>query len=313
VAADTADGIRRTARLMGCDASILITGDDADPARASALADAGIDRLHDLERRWSRFEDDSEISRLNAAGGAVRQVSEETVHLVEAMVRAWHATHGAYDPTLLGALVGLGYAASRDDETKRTSLAPTTSLRGHPDDVRVDVRASMVQLPRGTALDPGGIGKGLAADIVAGELVDAGAGGAIVEVGGDLRAAGVAPGRQPWEIELDPCRDGTDGRRVRLSAGGVATSTSHLRTWTHDGRPRHHLLDPDSLEPARGDVVSCTVIAGSAAWAEAFTKVAFVRDIAVAMALLEAHSLAASITTDDGVRHDTAAWAAFCP
>lgn len=311
MAADTTGTSRCRTRLMGCDASILVFTNPSAPVPAAALAERGIERLGELERRWSRFETDSEISRLNRGAGAPHEVSTDTVRLVEMMVRAWYATDRAFDPTLLAALVGLGYAASRDDETKRTSLAPSTGMRGRPDAILVDATASIVQLPKGTALDPGGIGKGLAADIVTGELVAAGGRGVVVEVGGDLRVSGVTPGGGPWEIALDPCRDGSDHRRVRICAGGVATSTGHLRTWSHGERHHHHLLDPRTLAPSRGDVASCTVIAGSAAWAEAFTKVPFVHGADEALEHFEAHSLAASITTDDGRRHDSTSWEAF--
>lgn len=47
-------------------------------------------------------------------------------------------------------------------------------------------------------IDLGGIGKGYAADLIAAELIAAGAEGVSVNLGGDLRVAGVAPGAQPW-------------------------------------------------------------------------------------------------------------------
>ena len=130
-------------------------------------------------------------------------------------------------------------------------------------------------LPVGTTIDPGGIGKGLAADIVTGELVAARALGAMVEIGGDLCVAGIGPyAMSGWVIEVDPGVT-TGITSVALSAGGVAMSTSRLRTWTVDGRTRHHLVDPQTLDCSDSDSVSCTVIAGTAAWAEAFTKTAF--------------------------------------
>ncbi len=290
-------------RTMSCPATVSVAGDPALVGRA-------VERLHELERRWSRFLPSSEISRLNAAGGVPCRVSPDTVRLVESLVRAWHLTDGAFDPTLLGALVGLGYAASRDDVTARTSVPAGAGRRGDPGGVLVDPAAGVVVAPRGTVLDPGGIGKGLAADLVVGELLDAGAHGALVEIGGDLRAGGAPPGGWAWTVDVaGPRREHL--ARIALAAGGVATSSTRFRRWTGPDGERHHLVDPTTLRSCDTTVVSCTVVAGTAAWSEAFTKVAFVRDRRVAGELYERHGLAALIVTEDGVRHPSPAWSRF--
>ena len=297
---------------MSCDATVAVTG-TVGPASADELADRAVARLHQLEGRWSRFRSTSELSTLNAAGGAPAVVSSDTLELVMRLVQAWHLTDGDFDPTLLGALVELGYAASRDDATLRTSLAPSTGLRGRPEGVLIDTDAHVVQLPAGTVLDPGGLGKGLAADIVTGELLAQGATGALVEIGGDLRVRGEAPGCDAWIIAVDTAIAG-DPCVVRLVDGAVATSTTRLRTWDSDGEARHHLIDPTTLHPSRSATVSCTVVAGSGAWAEAFTKVAFARDPADALAAYESRGLAASVTAlTDGApsRSVTSAWESF--
>src|SRR5687767_10207033 len=118
---------------MSCCAHAVVVAD-----RPGSLLDHVGDRLDELEQRWSRFLPASEISELNAAGGAPRRVSTDTVRLVESLVQAWHATAGAFDPTLLGALVELGYAASRTDVTVRTSLARDVRPVGRADHVLVD-------------------------------------------------------------------------------------------------------------------------------------------------------------------------------
>ena len=290
---------------MNCSAIAVVVAERPEP-----LLDHVGRRLDELERRWSRFLDDSEISGLNNAGGQPRRCSSDTVALVEALVRGWHLTDGAFDPTLLGTLVELGYAASRSDATIHTSLAGDVRPVGRPDLVLVARQTGVVQLPVGTSLDPGGLGKGLAADLIASELLDLGADGALVEIGGDLCVLGSPPEGDGWPIEI---RSATDGAptQVLLAAGGVATSSSRLRTWWASGRERHHLLDPRTLQPTADDVIGCTVIAGSAASAEAFTKVAFVAGCADALTVYDRHRLAARITTEDGSVHHTFAWEAF--
>jgi thiamine biosynthesis lipoprotein len=160
-------------------------------------------------------------------------------------------------------------------------------------------------------LDPGGLGKGLAADLISTELVDGGAAGALVEIGGDLAVRGTAPGPGGWSIAVaDPYGD-TSALRVELLTGGVATSSSRIRTWLAGGRRLHHLLDPSTLQPTEGDVVACTVIAGTAAWGEASTKVAFVDGLDAGLEYYTRSGLAARVSTVDGRHHRSPAWKEF--
>jgi thiamine biosynthesis lipoprotein len=296
----------RALHAMSCRASVVVVGAGDQLAPLLDLAAA---RITELELRWSRFLHDSEVSALNRHAGRALQVSADTVALVEAMVRGWHATERCYDPSLLAALVDLGYDASRQSPEAVTALSPRAERRGEPGAIGVDPEQRVVMLPAGTAIDPGGVGKGLAADIVVDELIEAGADGALVEIGGDLRVAGRAPVSEGWIVAVDTgaAVDST----IALQAGGVATSTSRRRTWRTGGVDRHHLIDPATLDPSDNGCTSCTVIAGTAAWAEVFTKVAFVRSLDEAIGTFDRHRLAASLTTEDGQRHLTTAWERF--
>ena len=131
----------------------------------------------------------------------------------------------------------------------------------------------------GTGFDPGGIGKGLAADIVIGELLAAGAEGAVRE-----------PRWRSPRRRLQPARRGVDDRDrhpsidepialIGLHVGAVATSTTLRRRWTVDGQVRHHLIDPTTGEPSRSDLELITVIAGEAWVAEVMAKAVLLRGI----------------------------------
>jgi thiamine biosynthesis lipoprotein len=160
-------------------------------------------------------------------------------------------------------------------------------------------------------IDPGGLGKGLAADLVADEAMQAGALGSLVEIGGDIRVAGIPPEGSGWPISISAIGTDVPSAVIDVSDGGIATSTPRLRTWSTNGEHRHHLIDPTTLRPSTADVVSCTVIAGTAAWAEAFTKIAFSVDLESALDSLERWGLAASITTSTDTI-TTPSWKEFC-
>ncbi len=311
-------------RAMGSEARITVvgTGDTYDRGELRHALRAARRRLEQLELCWSRFIPTSDVSRLNTAQGRPVVVDRSTIELVVAMVQAWWATDGAFDPTLLGALVGLGYASDWDDPARVSMLAPESLWRGTPDAIVVDTAACVVTLPVGTTLDGGGIGKGLAADLAVATALEAGADGALVSIGGDLRAGGHSPQPGGWTIGVaDPRHEAQEIGRVRLLDGGVATSGTLKRRWTSPaGLGVHHLLDPSTGCPARtrsGDaetsvrVVQATVIAGTGAWAEAWTKAVIVLGAGRAFATLDRMGLAAMVVGEAGDVHRNAAWAAY--
>ena len=186
-AGDAVDVRERTFHVMGSTARIVVVdGHAGDLHRADA-------RLRRFEARWSRFVPESDLSRLNHAEGDPVPVAPETLVLLDHLVAAWRATAGAFDPTLLPALVAAGDAASRDDPAARTTLPPSARWPGDPDGITIDHDRRSARLPVGTTVDAGGLGKGLAADLVVADLLAGGAAGALVSIGGDLRVAGRAP------------------------------------------------------------------------------------------------------------------------
>lgn len=255
--------------VMGSSAHVVVVG-----GRAGAAEAAG-QRLADLEARWSRFRPDSELSRLGRSGAPVL-ASPDTTVLVEALLVAWQRTHGRFDPTMGPRLDDLG-RPRRDVDTVQVPLhLPGARPSPGCDGLTVGARG-IVTVPSGISLDPGGLGKGLAADIVAGELIAAGAAGALVNVGGDLRVTGRSPRGSAWTVAVeDPARPGTVVAAVELVDGGVATTTSARQHWSVGNGTAHHVLDPRTGLPGGSpDRVQVTVVAGSAWWAEVLATVAF--------------------------------------
>ncbi len=185
---------------MGTQVDLLVVD-----APTAALAHARA-RLATLEARWSRFRPDSEISALNRAAGQPVAVSPETLTLVTLAAVGWQASGGRFDPTVLDALEAAGYdrsfqqlARGRDS---REATAPLPAAAPGLAGITLDTTASTVTLPAGTRFDPGGIGKGYAADLLCAQLRAGGAAGACVNIGGDLRASGTPPRGGPWMIAV---------------------------------------------------------------------------------------------------------------
>ena len=219
-------------RVMASDAHVI-----AIDAPAGALAEAQ-QILERIEQRWSRFLPDSDVTRINLAEGRPVVVDPLTITLIATMAEAWQATHGRYDPTVLPILVADGYRSSIDQPSRVTILPATARHVGGLAAVAVDAEQRTVTAPPGVSLDPGGIGKGLAADLVVAQLLAAGASGALVDVGGDLACAGTPPLPSGWAVTVEhPDEPEADLVTFTVSAGGVATSSTRSRRWPATAPP----------------------------------------------------------------------------
>lgn len=269
---------------MGTQVDVIVVGPagDRNDVAAHRLADLALARIAELEARWSRFRPDSEVSRLNARPGTPIEVSADTARLVRCSVEAWRLSAGFVDSTELAAVVEAGYDRSfehlPDDRPHgghgSRAVPPTRSLLG-PADIHVD--GTTITLPHGVGFDPGGVGKGLTADLVSAELMHAGAAGVCINMGGDLRVRGTGPHGDGWTISIDhPHRD-TPLALVGITDGGVASSTTLRRRWLVGGEVRHHLIDPRTGRPSTSEIAFCSAIAGSAWRAETIAKAVLLR------------------------------------
>jgi thiamine biosynthesis lipoprotein len=257
----------------------VVVGGDA------ALVNAAVARLEQLEQRWSRFLLDSEISQCNALSGRAVLVSPETVRLVAHAVSGWTATGGAFDPTVLSALCDAGYDRDFRRAAARAAALLPPAPRAAPGcaEISWDETECTVTLPAGVRFDPGGIGKGLAADIVTEELIAAGAAGALVSVGGDVRVRGASPVGTAWDLAIDDAsRDNIELLRLGIPDGAIATSSRLQRRWTTRRGVAHHLIDPRTGSPAETPLVAVSAVAAEGWWAEIVAKAVLIGGLGVA-------------------------------
>jgi thiamine biosynthesis lipoprotein len=272
-------------------------------------------RLADLENKWSRFIGTSEISLINNADGKEMYVSADTVALVRYLVDAQSRTHGLFDPSLLPALIGLGYGASRIDSSMKSEIAPNAQWAIPLSETRIDQASGAVRLPSGATLDPGGLGKGLAADIVAVELMSLGAAGVCVSVGGDMRIIGESELKGGWSVAVEsPFDESTDLTTLVLNSGGIATSSTRGKRWVGPLGELHHVLNPITATPLTehvGQLVQSTVLASEAVWAEVFATALLVGGLEQGMPLIDQLGMAAMAVTVDGDIIESSTWKEF--
>ena len=291
-------------RVMGSDAHVMVVSRTEGWA-AQGLIELARARLEHLESIWSRFRPESELSQANRHAGEWVLVSPETVGLVERALVARSRTSGLYDPTRLSDVVAAGYSASFEHVGVHVGVDGTSSpaADGSTHQVDVDAVGGRVRVAPGCGVDPGGIGKGFAADLVVGELLDAGAAGASVNVGGDVRVSGTGPVSGDWIVAVeDPTADdGASIVELVLADGAVATSSRLRRSWTTaDGGPAHHLIDPRTGRPASTSVLSSTVVAAEGWQAEVLAKAAFLGGPAGLAGQLQPFGATGLLITEEG-------------
>ena len=286
---------RSAARVMGSPSEILVDG-QVDLVRL------GFERLRQLEQTWSRFLPDSELNRLQAWRGDWLECSDDLVAALQWCQRMYAETHGLFDPSIRTNLEQLGYDrtfaeivehSSRPTETLTTVPAP--GFDG------LELSNNWARLSPGLSIDLGGIGKGLAADLVADELIAAGANSAYVCLGGDIHAAGEPVDENGWNVPLLHPTTGETLDHHALYSGALVMSTVALRRWRRGDAELHHIIDPRSGRPADTDLVAVAVAASSAARGEALAKAAIIAGTAEGAALLRSADVKAWMISADRV------------
>ena len=227
------------------------------PETLGAAISIARDLLSELDAAVSRFRPDSEVSALarqRGARDATALVSPVFAASLAAALRTARLTDGLVDPTVGGAVIASGYDADLAVVRARTGPDCATAQPTVPGPVSVplqvpgwrsvelDQALRRVRVPVGTVLDLGASAKAWAADTIAVRLAASLDGGFLVNLGGDLAVSGDLPA-DGWQVAVE----GTAGEVRQVVAGhgqAFATSSTGRRTWTQDGRPRHHIVDP---------------------------------------------------------------------
>lgn len=217
-------------------------------------------RLRALDRRFSRFRSDSEVSQLNARAGDWCDISPEMYGLLVHALNAAVESEGLVNIAVLPALLAAGYVTSWPrpaDGQRRSGGAPLAALTSV-----LELRRGRARLQPGHAVDLGGLAKGVWADDAISWLGPNSA----VSIGGDVSCRGPGPDGDGWPVALP------GGDVLAIRDGAVATSGTAKRRW---GEGLHHLIDPRTGQPSTSDVEMATVVA-SAGWTAEWASTALV-------------------------------------
>ena len=277
-----------------------------------------VDRLN-LVRVWmklvdqilSRFNPDSELSRLNEYSILPPVVSKLLWDALEWALDAAQLTGGLIDPTIMPALLNAGYEKDFSTLKHNSHGLPGGSLPwveicypGTDGDCRLGTSGSgwrmiernpihrTVSLPPDIRLDLGGTAKGWAAARAVEMLAPLGP--SLVNAGGDLAVEGFYPADNGWIIGIKapsshylPETSNNLLAVLKIGSCGVATSGIDYRWWIRYGKRMHHLIDPSTYQPTSTDLLSASVIAPNAAKADLYASVVIILGLEKGMAFLE--------------------------
>lgn len=218
-----------------------------DETTARHWAQAAIDEVRRIETKFSRYQNDSIITRINrAAGGAAVEVDEETAALLDFGARLFADSEGLFD--LTSGVLRQAWNFRQPRVPTQVEINALLPLIGWD---QVEWLRPRVRLPRtGMEIDFGGIGKEYAADRAATMLANAGARHGYINLGGDMRGVGARPNGEPWAIAVQhPRKADCVVGALAVAVNAVATSGDYERFFEHDGRRYCHIMNPRNGRP----------------------------------------------------------------
>jgi len=232
-------------------------------------------RLQEINHSMSPYLKDSEISRFNRFQkvGAEFPISEDFLRVMQLAARIYALSEGAWDGTVnpLVDLWGFGRSGRTDKRPAAEKVAALLDDIGF-DKIEIRDSGALIKHQASVTLDLSSIAKGYGVDQVAEVIRQAGFTDFLVEIGGEIYAAGVRPDGRPWRVGIN--RPKTDARFdevykvVALQDQAFATSGDYRNFFIENGVRYSHIIDPQTGYPVTRGVVSVSILADNCALAD---------------------------------------------
>ncbi|HEX4149180.1 MAG TPA: FAD:protein FMN transferase [Pirellulales bacterium] len=279
-------------RAMACDFELYLNAGQYPDGGEVALA--ALDLIEQLEQQLSIYRSSSEVSEVNRlAGQQSVRLEPRLFALLAQAAEIFRATEGAYDITAGPLVKAWGFYRRQGAIPQPEALALALACIGSQN-LLLDEAAGTISFQKpGMELNLGSIGKGYALDR-AGELLATWGISDYLWHGGQssVLARGIAADNGPrgWTIGVrDPVRSDRRLAEISLRDRALSTSGSGVQFFRHRGKRYGHILDPRTGWPAEG-VFSATVVAPTAAEADALSTAFYVMGVEAALAYCQAHS-----------------------
>lgn len=268
-----------TATDIGFDTAIIFTAyteSEADYDMYNSLMQKEFQHYNQLFDKYNDYEGVNNIKTINDnAGIQPVKVDEAIIELLLLSKKYDELSNHQFDVTM-GAVLNIwhdyreaGELANKENrESAIPSMEELTQANAYTGwkHISIDEEQRTVYIDdKNTSLDVGGIAKGFAVEKIALELEAKGLKHAIINAGGNVRLIGEKPESEYWSVGIqipDIAEMQTDSLfSVKYNqSGSFVTSGDYQRYYLHNGELIHHVIDPDTLMPAKHSR-SVTVIA----------------------------------------------------
>ncbi len=223
-------------------------------------------KIFQFEQNFSRFLPDSQLTKFNAMAGIKQPISPEFRELLLACRKYAVMTRGIFNPFILPVLENVGYDHSflpgfEKDRYEKHSRAQLIDLKS------LEIFDHEAFIPKNSAIDLGGLGKGFLADKLANFLLGYKDKimGFWISLGGDIHTYGLEESYKPWKIYIE--KDLNDNlayiESIKDQSLSIATSGVNYRRGIKENKNWHHIIDPRTGLSAKTDLLSATVVGHS--------------------------------------------------
>lgn len=283
--------INKTICALGTVNSIFVENCENDTA-----IDLAMQRVQDIDDRFSAFKPQSEISKINnAAGKNFVEVKKDTMQILKDSVFFSQISQGAFDITIRPLVTLWGIGKKQEFIPNEDEIIQTKKLVCYKDIIFDEKKKSVKLKHENQAIDLGSIAKGYAADEVKRILLENSVTDAIINMGGTVIVIG-----SPRNVGIQhPSKStGTPMGSLRIANKAIVTSGSYEKFFTKNGVRYHHILDPRTGMPSDTDLCSVTVIGQSAMVMDAITTAIFILGIEKGNQLLLNYNVQAIYVTN---------------
>ena len=262
-----------TGRTMGTTYSVKVVTGYLQPV--SGLQSQIDKRLDDINQSMSTYRDDSEISRFNrlTTAGEKFRVSPDFMRVMQMAQKVFTITEGAWDGTVkpLVDLWGFGTEGIKTVPPPPAAIQQRLQAVGF-DAIQILDDRFLVKRKATVNLDLASIAKGYGVDQIAALLRDSGIENFLVEIGGEVYAAGHRKDGLPWRVGINTPRKEASldqvYKVVNLTNGAMATSGDYRNFFEIDQKRYSHVIDPRNGYPVANGVVSASVLSADCTFAD---------------------------------------------
>ena len=243
-------------KQMGSPAEVIIYSDN--DIQAEEIYKKLWETMDAYESRFSRFKVDSELTLFNDSNGTFTELSSEFINMLLVCRHFNKLTTGIFNPLILPVLQQAGYKGSWPEVATYDKKLDYSS-RKVADYSDVVINKSQAKIPKNTALDFGGIGKGYGLDVASSALESMGVKNYCISFGGDIICRG-CDGDRNWKIGVSYVHDHSVAVAYFTNKTGEKLAIASSTVVRRQGEGWNHLIDPRTGEPTKSEVLMATAV-----------------------------------------------------